>query len=203
MPRSYSMERRAAQVAQTREQILSAALELFSERGAQGTAMNELARRADVSPTTVSNHFKTQESLIEAVVERIRADIRVPDSTIFVGARSVTARLRILSKSMFAFYGRTMQWFDVLGAELEEVPALARAQATFWRSIHQLYEQAIAGSVTDEAASVRVLACKALGRKPSAEGFEALSRAVTDDGDLDVRIVASAELVKFRDFDAP
>ena len=91
------MERRSAQVAQTRERILDAALELFSERGAQGTTMNELARRADVSPTTVSNHFKTQDALIEAVVERILADIRVPDSTIFVGARSVTARLRILT----------------------------------------------------------------------------------------------------------
>ena len=149
MPRSYSMERRAAQVAQTREQILSAALELFSERGAQGTTMNELARRADVSPTTVSNHFKTQESLIEAVVERIRADIRVPDSTIFVGARSVTARLRILTESMFAFYERTMHLFDLLGGELVEVPALARAQAAFWRSIHELYEQALAGSEDD------------------------------------------------------
>lgn len=149
MPRSYSMERRAAQVAQTREQILSAALELFSERGAQGTTMNELARRADVSPTTVSNHFKTQELLIEAVVERIRADIRVPDSTIFVGARSVTARLRILTESMFAFYERTMHLFDLLGGELVEVPALARAQAAFWRSIHELYEQALAGSEDD------------------------------------------------------
>ena len=143
------MERRAAQVAQTREQILSAALELFSERGAQGTTMNELARRADVSPTTVSNHFKTQELLIEAVVERIRADIRVPDSTIFVGARSVTARLRILTESMFAFYERTMHLFDLLGGELVEVPALARAQAAFWRSIHELYEQALAGSEDD------------------------------------------------------
>jgi AcrR family transcriptional regulator len=149
MPRLYSMERRSTQVAQTRERILDAALELFSERGAQGTTMNELARRADVSPTTVSNHFKTQEALIEAVVERILADIRVPDSTIFLGSRSVTARLRILTKSMFAFYGRTMQWFDLLGAELEEVPALARAQAAFWRSIHQLYEQALAGSEDD------------------------------------------------------
>jgi AcrR family transcriptional regulator len=143
------MERRAAQVAQTRERILDAALELFSERGAKGTTMNELARRADVSPTTVSNHFKTQDSLIEAVVERVRVDVRVPDSTILVGVRSVTGRLRILTRSMYAFYERTTHWFDLLGAELVEVPALARAQASFWRSIHQLYEEALAGSEDD------------------------------------------------------
>jgi AcrR family transcriptional regulator len=143
------MERRAAQVADTREQILSAALELFSERGARGTTMSELARRADVAPTTVSNHFKTHESLIEAVVERVRVDVQVPDSTIFVGARSLTGRLRILTRSMYAFYGRTTHWFDLLGAELDEVPALARAQASFWRSIHHLYEEALAGSEDD------------------------------------------------------
>jgi AcrR family transcriptional regulator len=149
MPRSYSMERRSTQVAETRERILGAALELFSERGAQGTTMNELARRADVAPTTVSNHFKTQESLIEAVVERISADSRVPDSTIFVGTRSLTDRLSILTRSMFEFFDRTMHWFDLLGAELDEVPTLARAQAAFWLSIHQLYEEALAGNEDD------------------------------------------------------
>lgn len=146
------MQRRSAQVAQTRERILDAALELFSERGAQGTTMNELARRADVAPTTVSNHFSTQESLIDAVVERIFVDVRVPDSTIFVGAHSVTARLRILTMSMFGFYERTMHWFDLLGVELVEVPALARAQAAFWRSIHHLYDEALAGSEDDQLA---------------------------------------------------
>ena len=83
--------------------------------------MNELARRADVAPTTVSNHFKTQESLIAAVVERISADSRVPDSTIFVGTRSLTDRLGILTRSMFEFFDRTMHWFDLLGAESTEL----------------------------------------------------------------------------------
>lgn len=143
------MERRSTQVAETRERILGAALELFSERGARGATMNELARRADVAPTTVSNHFKTQESLIEAVVERISADSRVPDSTIFVGTRSLTDRLSILTRSMFEFFDRTMHWFDLLGAELDEVPTLARAQAALWLSIHQLYEEALAGNEDD------------------------------------------------------
>jgi HEAT repeat protein len=56
--------------------------------------------------------------------------------------------------------------------------------------------------MTDEAASVRVVACKALGHKPTPEGFQALSHAITDDGDLDVRIVATRELGKYRGFEA-
>ena len=145
-PRSYSMERRSEHVARTRERILEAALELFSKRGAQATTMNEVARRADVSPTTVTNHFPTNESLIEAVIDRVRADTQVPDSTIFTGTRSLAGRLWVLTAAMFAFFERTVHWFELLGDELVDVPALARAEAAFWDSIRQLYEQALAGS---------------------------------------------------------
>jgi AcrR family transcriptional regulator len=140
------MERRSRHVAQTRERILDAATELFGKRGAQATTMIEVARRADVSPTTVGNHFPTQESLIEAVVDRVLADIQVPESTIFAGVRSLSGRLQVLTRSMYAFFERTVHWFGLLGAELTVVPALARAEAAFWHSIRQLYEHALADS---------------------------------------------------------
>jgi AcrR family transcriptional regulator len=148
-PRAYSMQRRSGHVAQTRERILDAASELFSERGAQATTMNLVARRADVSPTTVSNHFPTQEKLLETVVSRVLAEIDVPDSTIFHQTRSLAGRLRVLTISMYAFFERTSHWFELLGAELVEVPALASAEAAFWGSIRQLYSQALAGSDDD------------------------------------------------------
>lgn len=148
-PRSYSMQRRSTHVAQTRHRILDAATELFSTRGARATTMNEVARQADVSPTTVINHFPTQDQLLEAVVVGVLTDIEVPDPTIFSGIRSVTGRLRALTTSMFTFFERTSHWFELLGAELTEVPALARAEAEFWSSIRLLYEQALAGSDDD------------------------------------------------------
>jgi hypothetical protein len=64
-------------------------------------------------------------------------------------------------------------------------------------------QEAVLASLTDEAASVRVVACKALGRVPTAEGYQALAHALTDDNDLDVRIVAARELGKFRGFAPP
>jgi HEAT repeat protein len=64
-------------------------------------------------------------------------------------------------------------------------------------------QQALAAGLTDEHASVRVLACKALGETPTAEGFQALSHAITNDTDLDVRIAAAQQLGKFRGFEAP
>jgi HEAT repeat protein len=86
----------------------------------------------------------------------------------------------------------------------EKSPAL---RAEFVRTLSAfpspIAQQAVVASLNDEAASVRVLACKALGQSPSAEGFQALSQAVTTDNDLDVRVVAARELGKFRGFEAP
>ena len=78
MPRGYAMERRRQQVAATRERILLAARETFAERGARGTSLAEVARLADVSPTTVSNHFETQDALLQAVIERLVEEVAVP-----------------------------------------------------------------------------------------------------------------------------
>jgi AcrR family transcriptional regulator len=143
------MQRRAEQAAQTRERIVDAAVELFGQRGTQGTTMNEVARVADVSPGTVLNHFATPALLLEAVVARVMANIQLPDRSIFAGTKSLTARIGVLTGSMFAFYERTSDWFDLLGAELSENPVLARAEADFWRSIRRLYAEALAG--TDHA----------------------------------------------------
>jgi hypothetical protein len=64
-------------------------------------------------------------------------------------------------------------------------------------------QAAVVHSLTDEAASVRVAACKAIGRQPAQAGFQALSQAVQNDADLDVRIAATKELGNFKGFAAP
>jgi AcrR family transcriptional regulator len=150
------MQRRAEQVAQTRERIVDAAVELFAQRGARATTMTEVARVADVSPATVTNHFATPDLLLEAVVARLMADIQVPDPSTFAGTRSLAARIRALTASMFAFYERTSCWFNLLGAELTEIPVLARAEADFRRSMQRLYAEALAG--TDDLALAKTTA---------------------------------------------
>jgi len=86
----------------------------------------------------------------------------------------------------------------------EEKTAVMRAE--FVRTLAAfptpIANEAILATVNDEDTSVRVLAIKALSHTPTAEGFQALSQAVTGDPDLDVRVVAARELGKFRGFDA-
>lgn len=148
-PRAYSMQQRSEQVARTRERIIDAAVEVFTQRGARGTTMTEVARAADVATATVTNHFATPDLLLQAVVDRLMADIQMPDESIFAGTRSTPSRLRALTAAMFDFYERTNQWFALLGAEITGVPVLAQADADFRRAMQGLYAQAL-NDVADE-----------------------------------------------------
>jgi AcrR family transcriptional regulator len=139
------MQRRAERVALTRERIVDAAVEVFAQRDARGTTMTEVARAADVATATVTNHFATPELLLQAVVDRLIAQIQIPDHSIFAGTRSTPARLRALTAAMFAFYERTNRWFAILGAEITDVPVLAKADAQFRDAIQGLYAQALTG----------------------------------------------------------
>jgi AcrR family transcriptional regulator len=50
--------------ARQHEEILKAGLELFRERGYQGTSVQEIARRADISLPTFYNYFPSKDALL-------------------------------------------------------------------------------------------------------------------------------------------
>jgi HEAT repeat protein len=64
-------------------------------------------------------------------------------------------------------------------------------------------QAAAIAAMSDESSHVRIAASRVLGRRPTQAGFEALSRAVSDDASLDVRITAARELKQFTEFEAP
>lgn len=56
--------------ADKRECILAAALELFAERGFHGTAVPEIAKRANVAAGTIYRYFDGKEALVNALYKR-------------------------------------------------------------------------------------------------------------------------------------
>src|SRR3954471_21305037 len=57
------MDRRARKKARTREEIRTAARQLFAARGFDSVTIADIAAEADVAVQTVFNHFATKEEL--------------------------------------------------------------------------------------------------------------------------------------------
>jgi AcrR family transcriptional regulator len=56
--------------AERRQQLLDVAKALFAERGFDGTSIEEIAHRADVSKPVVYEHFGGKEGIYAVVVDR-------------------------------------------------------------------------------------------------------------------------------------
>lgn len=54
-----------------RNEIMEAALELFLERGAEGTAVTDIVRSVGVAQGTFYYHFDSKDSLLDALAERL------------------------------------------------------------------------------------------------------------------------------------
>jgi AcrR family transcriptional regulator len=58
-----------------REVIELAAMDVFSERGYHGAAMDEIARRSGVTPPVVYDHFESKPALHRRLLERTRDEL--------------------------------------------------------------------------------------------------------------------------------
>jgi len=86
--RSVKEERRERELALRRDDILTAASQVFADKGFQGAQIAEIANASEVSPNSVYGLFKGKEELYEAVLssaaktvgDRVRnAVLDVPD----------------------------------------------------------------------------------------------------------------------------
>src|SRR5881409_3337360 len=68
-PRRYDSTRRRAQAAQTRQDILKAALQLFLEGGYAGTTINDVAAAAGVAVETIYRGFGSKAALFKGLME--------------------------------------------------------------------------------------------------------------------------------------
>jgi AcrR family transcriptional regulator len=131
---------------QTREEIASAAMKLFSERGFDAVTVAEVAEAAGVSEKTVFNYFQAKEDLVfpegearwEALLESIRtrpagASVVAPfrqathellDQVASGDVEQIVARPRLVMASA-ALRGRLFVWWEQEAALL--APVIAEA----------------------------------------------------------------------------
>jgi AcrR family transcriptional regulator len=67
--RSYNSSRRSLQAAQTRDEVIRAAMALFPETGWAGTTLASIADEAGVSVETIYNGFASKKGLLRAAMD--------------------------------------------------------------------------------------------------------------------------------------
>jgi len=72
---SLMSDRRRYTPEQRRSQLVSVAIDMFSEKGIERAGHGDIAKRASVSTATVFNYFPTKEALTHDVLKEIEAQI--------------------------------------------------------------------------------------------------------------------------------
>ncbi len=150
MPRPYNLGRRAAPKQSTRSRIISAALEIYRERGLAGASNLAVARAADVAPATVRNHFPEQGDLARAVFEALLAELQVPTPAIFDRVDNLRDRVERLAREMAALYDRSEPWWRAYEREPELIIAWSGGVDRYYADIDRLMRAAIGDLGSDE-----------------------------------------------------
>jgi AcrR family transcriptional regulator len=155
LPRSYSLGKRAAQQTETRRRIVEAALALYQEQGVSATTMHDVARRADVAPGTVANHFGSAKALATVATSQVLAELRMPTTELFEGVETIPARIRLLVSELAAFFERSQSWYRVAQRE-PGTPAWAEAEASYYAELDAMVRTAL-GPLAADADAVAVV----------------------------------------------
>jgi AcrR family transcriptional regulator len=155
--RTYRLGRRAEQRAETRARIVTAARDLYAERGYAGTSMLAVAAIADVAPNTVRNHFPTPAELATAVGTKVLEDLDLPEPPIFDGMPTLAARLKRLSSELASLSRRGDAWWALMQREPELGAAWAPLEAAYEQRLQALIRAAL-GPLADDEVAVAVVA---------------------------------------------
>ncbi len=89
----------------TRERILAAALDLFSERSFEGATTREIARQAEVTQPLLNYHFRSKDDLWRAAVDGLFAELSDTLAARLGGLRGVDelTTMRLLVREFILF----------------------------------------------------------------------------------------------------
>jgi AcrR family transcriptional regulator len=164
-PRQYDNSKRQAAAEKTRQRILNAALETYLELGFTRTSIQAIAKKAEVSPGTVLNHFENGDALMVAAIETLYQQLEFPTPEVFEGISGLEERMRRYTLELGVFYERTLPWYQVHAAEPDH-PTLKGVEAEFYQRLDLLTRAALGPGMRDK----KTLALVQAITSPSAYG---------------------------------
>ena len=142
--RAYTMQRRAALEAETRERIVRATVDLHARHGGLRTSYAMIAKRARVSPQTVYNHFPALDALFGACTGHVLERAPPLGPEILRRGRSPAARLRLLAQAVYARHAFLHPWMRISWYEAALIPELGVIMARGDEALRELIVAAVA-----------------------------------------------------------
>jgi AcrR family transcriptional regulator len=118
MPTSTDLiELRTRDADRTQEEILTAAMAEFAERGLGGARMDDIAERAGVNKRLIYYYYLSKESLFLAVLERTYADIRGAERELHLETANPAEAVRRLVAFTWNHYLEHPEFLTLLNSE--------------------------------------------------------------------------------------
>jgi len=154
----------------SRNRLISAAAELFAQRGVNGTSLDDVLVRAGASKSQLYHYFANKQALVVAVIEHF-------DDVVMAGQGAMIDALRTLDD--------VAAWFDAVAAY--QVAQGFRGGCPVGTLAAELAD-------TDELARNAVGNCFASWRRRIAIGFGQMQRAGVLRAEADIDALAAATL---------
>ncbi len=124
-PRKYELKRRAQRQAETRQRIVTAAVELHRVFGPARTQVTAIAERAGVGRVTVYRHFPNEQDLLRACAGHNLGRNPLPDPTGWLKISQPEVRLRTALSEAYTYYGRNE---EIMASVLRDSQIMAVGQ---------------------------------------------------------------------------
>jgi AcrR family transcriptional regulator len=118
---------RVHQTSDTREKILTAALEVFSSKGFHGTTVDEIAERAELGKGTVYRHFHSKRGLFSELIRSKVAELEQAVAGAIDPRADVLEFIEAYLRIYFAFFDRNRNLYKVLIQEQSDFGAEVKA----------------------------------------------------------------------------
>jgi AcrR family transcriptional regulator len=124
--REYRMRARAAQVDETRQRIVEAAVRLHGTVGPAATTVVALAEEAGVTRLTVYRHFPDDLELFKACSQHWLEAQALPDIAAWENERDPEQRLRVGLSDLYRFYSDGESMLTNIRRDRDALPAAIR-----------------------------------------------------------------------------
>lgn len=143
--RTYELKRRAERMAETRQRIIAATVELHGTIGPARTTIAAVAKRAGVERPTVYSHFPDQGSLFRACSGYVLATDPPPDPSRWKRMADPELRLETALRELYAYYARNHGLLANIVRDASLMPIVREVSAPWLRAADEMREALVVG----------------------------------------------------------